>query len=487
MEGATSDLTAAASRGDPHPDTAIPHRESVLTLVVTAPESVRGQEFPVRAGELTIGRGSTSDIRIDNPYVSRRHALIRRAGAEVVIEDAGSSAGVIVNGERVTEPRALQVGDAVRLGTVELMVERREPNPDVTVPEAPLPTLADRESPPQPHKAQAEASVPDAGAALSGLDISAEAAQRILIEWASHKPLVDEKMFSGALAVENSPRIACRFVRLIETRQEKEGLVRPQEQVPSLQRYTGALDAVTVPEPPDFEHRSWRLILAGSEQQTPCPANCANGGQHCSRCHGRGHTRCVLCQGSGQKHETRYINGQVSHRHQMCPLCAGSGHQRCTGCRGSGWVPCETCRGAGSMISFVLGEIGHTPTEIRISERLPDEVTESKLPRSEWALIATMPGDSVPDVVPGQLRTELSRELEAHEAGERKRQLEIHVLPLARIRITDHPEAAVQIAGTSGVVFASGLASRRRLGWGAALVAAAVVILLLILVLAHVV
>jgi FHA domain len=81
---------------------------------------MRGQGFVLTSEQLTIGRGVENDVRIEDPRVSRRHAVIRWVRDVVTIEDAQSSAGVVVNNGRVTAPRTLRAGDRIRLGPVEL-------------------------------------------------------------------------------------------------------------------------------------------------------------------------------------------------------------------------------------------------------------------------------------------------------------------------------------------------------------------------------
>ena len=63
-----------------------------------------------------IGRSTTSDIRLDDPTVSRRHALVVRSpDGEVRVLDDRSLNGVDVNGERV-EWSALADGDELTVG-----------------------------------------------------------------------------------------------------------------------------------------------------------------------------------------------------------------------------------------------------------------------------------------------------------------------------------------------------------------------------------
>ncbi len=71
-------------------------------------------------GEVThLGRGLSADVRLDDATVSRKHAVIVRRGADLVILDDRSMNGVWLNGERVTEA-VLNDGDDIRLGRVPL-------------------------------------------------------------------------------------------------------------------------------------------------------------------------------------------------------------------------------------------------------------------------------------------------------------------------------------------------------------------------------
>jgi class 3 adenylate cyclase len=80
-----------------------------------------GQRVVV-AAELLIGRAD-ADITIDDPLVSRRHALVRPGAGVIEIEDLGSTNGTWVNGERIAEPRQLMRGDTVAVGTTLIEVE----------------------------------------------------------------------------------------------------------------------------------------------------------------------------------------------------------------------------------------------------------------------------------------------------------------------------------------------------------------------------
>jgi hypothetical protein len=91
-------------------------------LVVVSSGALHGQTLLLDGLEWTVGRATDNDLRLDDPYTSRHHAVLRRAGSAVLIEDAGSSAGVYVNGHRIDGPALLRPGDVIRLGRMDLQL-----------------------------------------------------------------------------------------------------------------------------------------------------------------------------------------------------------------------------------------------------------------------------------------------------------------------------------------------------------------------------
>jgi pSer/pThr/pTyr-binding forkhead associated (FHA) protein len=83
----------------------------------------RGKCLSVDAG-LQIGRVAAEEGRLGgDPQISRRHANItREADGRLTIEDLGSANGTFVNDERIDAPRALDLGDVVRVGQTILQV-----------------------------------------------------------------------------------------------------------------------------------------------------------------------------------------------------------------------------------------------------------------------------------------------------------------------------------------------------------------------------
>ena len=76
--------------------------------------------YTLRSSTTRIGRGTDSDLRIDDPGISRNHAEVRQQGGDVTIVDVGSTNGIVINGRRVQQAR-LDDGAAVVLGSTTLI------------------------------------------------------------------------------------------------------------------------------------------------------------------------------------------------------------------------------------------------------------------------------------------------------------------------------------------------------------------------------
>ena len=85
-------------------------------LVTNGPLAKR--RFVIGDG-LIIGR-QDSDLLLDDPQVSRRHAVVRAVDGELEVEDLGSANGTFVNGARVDIPHRLSAGDQIAIGPIML-------------------------------------------------------------------------------------------------------------------------------------------------------------------------------------------------------------------------------------------------------------------------------------------------------------------------------------------------------------------------------
>ena len=73
-----------------------------------------------------IGRGISCDVTVEDPAVSRRHALVvERDGGHVVLDDRSRN-GTFLNGERITEA-VLRDGDVIGVGPVPIRFVHRPP------------------------------------------------------------------------------------------------------------------------------------------------------------------------------------------------------------------------------------------------------------------------------------------------------------------------------------------------------------------------
>lgn len=75
-----------------------------------------GQLVPVRQGLLVIGRASVSDLRLQHPSISRRHAQITRKGDFFYLKDFGSQNGTYVNRTKIDTEVEIQPGDEIAVG-----------------------------------------------------------------------------------------------------------------------------------------------------------------------------------------------------------------------------------------------------------------------------------------------------------------------------------------------------------------------------------
>ena len=79
-------------------------------------------DFEIEAGWTRIGRSVTADIRLDDPSVSRRHALVvSEPGEPLRVLDDRSLNGVLINGDMVEWSR-LADGDELAIGRYRLFV-----------------------------------------------------------------------------------------------------------------------------------------------------------------------------------------------------------------------------------------------------------------------------------------------------------------------------------------------------------------------------
>ena len=86
--------------------------------------------FELGQGEFVIGRSTECQLALDDPLVSRKHAVLIVGAESVVVKDLGSRNGVVVNGIKIDTSRILLDGDRVVIGSQEMTLVswQRDPN-----------------------------------------------------------------------------------------------------------------------------------------------------------------------------------------------------------------------------------------------------------------------------------------------------------------------------------------------------------------------
>ena len=77
-----------------------------------------GRRYELDSAIKVIGRSSTVGIIINDPSVSRHHAMISQHGDQYELEDMASSNGTFINGERIESRAVLADGDVIGFGSI---------------------------------------------------------------------------------------------------------------------------------------------------------------------------------------------------------------------------------------------------------------------------------------------------------------------------------------------------------------------------------
>src|SRR5215472_3472742 len=84
-------------------------------------------DLELTEGQFAVGRNATCQLSLDDPLVSRRHALLNVSPDGVSIEDLNSRNGVLVNGTRIDKATPLNAGDKIVIGSQEMtLLQSRE-------------------------------------------------------------------------------------------------------------------------------------------------------------------------------------------------------------------------------------------------------------------------------------------------------------------------------------------------------------------------
>lgn len=93
------------------------------SLVVTQ-GALTGTSLPLRESGTVIGRNPECALVLDDDFASGRHARIYHQDGSWYVEDLGSTNGTFIGAERLTAPRRVQAGTALRIGKTVLELRR---------------------------------------------------------------------------------------------------------------------------------------------------------------------------------------------------------------------------------------------------------------------------------------------------------------------------------------------------------------------------
>ena len=93
-------------------------------------------ELEVPIGQFVIGRSAECQLALDDPLVSRRHALLTVRTDSVTVEDLGSRNGVRVNDLKIEGRLEVTHGDKITIGSQEMVLEGSPEENIIPVPES---------------------------------------------------------------------------------------------------------------------------------------------------------------------------------------------------------------------------------------------------------------------------------------------------------------------------------------------------------------
>lgn len=82
-----------------------------------------GKSFPLSPMTI-IGRSIENQVALNDTFLSNEHARLALRGNEWMLEDLGSTNGTFVNGFEVRAPTAVNIGDVIRIGRIEMRLTR---------------------------------------------------------------------------------------------------------------------------------------------------------------------------------------------------------------------------------------------------------------------------------------------------------------------------------------------------------------------------
>lgn len=93
-------------------------------------------ELEVPIGQFVIGRSADCQLALDDPLVSRKHALLTVRTDSVTVEDLGSRNGVRVNDTKIEGRLEVSHGDKITIGSQEMILDGSPEDNVLPIPES---------------------------------------------------------------------------------------------------------------------------------------------------------------------------------------------------------------------------------------------------------------------------------------------------------------------------------------------------------------
>jgi hypothetical protein len=91
-------------------------RRGAPSILAISEGANAGVSVPLGDAPILLGRGADATIRLDDDYVSTRHAQFVPHGEDWYVEDLGSTNGTYIGSQRITTPMVVSIGVQVRIG-----------------------------------------------------------------------------------------------------------------------------------------------------------------------------------------------------------------------------------------------------------------------------------------------------------------------------------------------------------------------------------
>ncbi len=96
-----------------------------LIVIDSGPSAIApGTHYELAAPRTTIGRGPTNTIQLPDNFISAEHTRLLFDKGKWLVEDAGSTYGTFVNGQRVVQSLPVRPGDIIQVGPIRFQLKQ---------------------------------------------------------------------------------------------------------------------------------------------------------------------------------------------------------------------------------------------------------------------------------------------------------------------------------------------------------------------------